>query len=137
MYCKNCGTATDDKDSICINCGTPAGYGDLYCRSCGTAVNQGDVICNVCGCSLNNNNNTARTAVKSKTIAGLSGIFLGFLGMHNFYLGYVKKGTVQMLMTVLSCGILGMASEIWGLVEGILILTGTIDTDAQGNPLRE
>ena len=38
-------------------------------------------------------------------------------------------------MTILSFGILGAVSAIWGLIEGILILTGSISEDAQGNPL--
>jgi len=74
--------------------------------------------------------------MKSKTTAGLLGIFLGALGIHNFYLGYKGKALAQLLITVLSCGILGVVSEIWGLIEGIMILTGSINTDADGNPLQ-
>jgi len=49
--------------------------------------------------------------------AGLLGIFLGALGVHRFYLGYTTIGIIQL---VLCCtGISG----IWGLIEGILILT--------------
>ncbi|MDE5854996.1 MAG: NINE protein [Ruminococcus sp.] len=136
MYCKNCGNAMDDKDNVCINCGTPAGQGNLYCRNCGTLINSGAVICVACGCAVNNK--TVVTAgTKSKMAAGLLGIFLGAFGVHNFYLGYTTKAVIQLLMTLLSCGILGFASEIWGLVEGILILTGNINTDAEGNPLGE
>ncbi len=126
----------DDKDNVCINCGTPAGQGNLYCRNCGTLINSGAVICVACGCAVNNK--TVVTAgTKSKMAAGLLGIFLGAFGVHNFYLGYTTKAVIQLLMTLLSCGILGFASEIWGLVEGILILTGNINTDAEGNPLGE
>ena len=28
-------------------------------------------------------------------------------------------------------------SGIWGLIEGILILTGSMNVDADGNPLRD
>ena len=35
-------------------------------------------------------------------------------------------------ISILSCGFLAVVSEIWGLVEGIQILTGSIDTDANG-----
>ena len=30
-----------------------------------------------------------------------------------------------------------MISEVWGLIEGIMILTGSINTDANGNPLKD
>ena len=62
---------------------------------------------------------------KSKIAAGLLGIFLGGLGVHNFYLGYTGKAVAQLLLTVLGWMLLGMgpiAAYIWGLVEGILIL---------------
>lgn len=72
---------------------------------------------------------------KSKIAAGLFGIFLGSLGIHNFYLGYTGKAIAQLLITVLSCGFLGFVSALWGLIEGILILAGDV-RDANGNALR-
>jgi TM2 domain-containing membrane protein YozV len=68
-------------------------------------------------------------AAKSKMAAGILGIFLGGFGIHNFYLGNTMKAIIQLLMGTI--GWLGMllfipipiAAAIWGLVEGILILT--------------
>jgi len=74
---------------------------------------------------------------KSKIAAGLLGIFLGALGVHNFYLGKTGLGLAQLLISILSCGWLVWVSAIWGLIEGILILTGSIRTDARGIPLRD
>lgn len=74
---------------------------------------------------------------KSKLAAGLLGIFLGWIGVHNFYLGYTGKAVAQLLITILSCGTLCWVSEIWGLIEGILILTGSMGTDATGRPLSD
>jgi hypothetical protein len=37
----------------------------------------------------------------------------------------------------LTCGITTIVAQVWGLIEGILILTGSIATDAQGMPLKE
>ena len=74
---------------------------------------------------------------KSRIGAGLLGIFLGCFGVHNFYLGYTGKAVAQLLITCLSFGLLSFISYIWGFVEGILILVGTIDKDANGNPLGE
>ncbi len=70
--------------------------------------------------------------MKQKIVAGLLGIFLGGLGIHNFYLGYTKKAVIQLVISLLTGGLAG----IWGFIEGILILCGKkITTDAQGNEL--
>ncbi len=71
---------------------------------------------------------------RSKLVAGLLGILLGWLGVHRFYLGYVGIGVAQIIVTFLTCGL----GALWGFIEGILILVGsTIVTDAEGRPLRE
>lgn len=64
---------------------------------------------------------------KSKITAGLLGIFLGALGVHNFYIGSYGKAIAQLLITVLSAGSLAFISLCWGFAEGILILTNCID----------
>lgn len=70
--------------------------------------------------------------MKQKMVAGLLGIFLGGIGVHNFYLGYTKKAIIQIVVTLVTCGLGGW----WGIIEGILILCGkTITTDAEGNEL--
>ena len=77
---------------------------------------------------------------RSKIAAGLLGIFLGSLGVHNFYLGYSGKGVAQLLLTLIgwiACGMGPIAAWLWGLIEGIMILTGSINTDADGNPLTD
>lgn len=72
-------------------------------------------------------------APKSRIVAGILGILLGGLGIHNFYLGYTNKAIIQIVVTVFTCGI----GSIWGLVEGILILVKSPSylTDAAGVPL--
>lgn len=74
---------------------------------------------------------------KSKVAAGVLGILLGSLGIHNFYLGYTGKAIAQLLITLLTCGIGAVATSIWGLVEGIMILTGSINVDGHGVPLAQ
>ena len=65
--------------------------------------------------------------------AGLLGIFLGAWGIHNFYLGNTTRGIIQILVTLVTCGIGGL----WGFVEAIMILCGSISTDAQGRKLKD
>ncbi len=74
---------------------------------------------------------------KSKLAAGLLGIFLGQLGVHNFYLGYTGKAVAQLLITLLTCGFGALVTWVWGLIEGIMILTGSIAVDGKNVPLKD
>lgn len=58
-------------------------------------------------------------------------------GVHNFYLGYTGKAVAQLLITLLTCGFGSVISGIWGLIEGIMILTGSIKVDGKNVPLAE
>ena len=67
---------------------------------------------------------------KSKIVAGLLQIFLPF-GVGRFYIGDTKIGVLQLVVTLVTCGIGG----IWGLVDGIVMLA-TDSKDANGYVLR-
>lgn len=120
---------------------------DKYCKNCGSQLEENSKFCSNCGSSIDNTNNSStinydttnvNVSSKSKIAGGLLGIFLGYLGVHNFYLGYTSKGVAQLLLTLIGwilCGIGPVVAGVWGLIEGILILTGSIDKDADGNPL--
>lgn len=135
MFCRNCGNQIDDQAAVCVKCGVAAGQGTNFCPHCGAATVPGAAVCTQCGVALAQP--IPQGAQKSKMAAGLLGIFLGAFGVHNFYLGYTGKAVAQLLISVLSCGFLAVASEIWGLVEGIQILTGSINKDAKGVPLKD
>lgn len=107
-----------------------------FCSNCGNKVEEGQAVCLHCGFSLKDNA-SADSNAKSRLVAGLLGIFLGSLGIHNFYLGNKDKAMAQLLISVLSCFTLAVVSEIWGLIEGILILCGNINVDGNGNPLKD
>lgn len=106
----------------------------MNCPNCGNKNKEGSNYCVSCGQKLTSNS-TEMGNRKSKIAAGILGICLGFLGIHNFYLGYNGKAIGQLLISVCSCFILSWISWIWGLIEGILILMGNIDRDAEGNKL--
>ena len=75
---------------------------------------------------------------KSRVVAGVLAIVLGAFGVHRFYLGYTGIGLTMLLMTVLSFGLLGLVTSVWGLVEGILYLSSTkgrYARDGNGRPL--
>ena len=133
MFCRNCGNMMNDQAVVCVACGVPTGKGNNYCPVCGDATNSLSQVCVKCGVNLNN----IGTEQKSKLAAGLFGIFLGGFGVHRFYLGYVGIGLAQLLISVLSCFFLSPFIWIWGLIEGILILSGSMNRDAKGNLLRD
>lgn len=134
MFCRNCGNPMDPNAVVCVRCGCAKGTGQSYCPNCGNPTNPGDAVCPRCSCGLYL---VATPQSKSKLAAGLLGIFLGALGVHNFYLGYTGKAVAQLLISILSCGTLSFVSAIWGLIEGILYLAGHYTTDANGVPLRD
>lgn len=68
-------------------------------------------------------------AKKSRVAYIVLAIFLGELGIHNFYAGYVGRGVAQLLITILSFGLLFWISWIWALVE-LCVMTN----DGRGVP---
>lgn len=104
----------------CSNCGQDNPYAARFCGKCGAAMPAAQA-------------STVAEDAKSKLTAGLLGILLGWLGIHRFYLGYVGIGIAQIIVTLVTFGLGG----IWGFIEGILILTGSINKDATGRPLKE
>lgn len=131
MFCRNCGKEVQSQAVVCVTCGCPPISNTKFCQSCGAETNLSAVACIKCGVKL-----TAPVSsdAKSKIAAGLLGIFLGGLGIHRFYLGYTTLGIVQIVVTLITCGV----GTLWGFIEGILILTGsTITTDAQGKPFKD
>ena len=140
-YCGNCGNELNENQDVCLKCGskvqkqgsatTNSSAG--YCGNCGAELNPGQDICLKCGVKVKKTSSNGQG--KSKVAAGILGIFLGVFGVHNFYLGYTGKAVAQLLISILSCFILSPVSAIWGLIEGILILCGNINEDADGNAL--
>ncbi len=162
MYiCKNCGLRYPvDEAVLCVRCKAPKGAGNQFCPYCGNQMPPVARICMRCGVDTTQYGMPVST--KSKVAAGLFGIFMGCFGVHNFYLGYIKKAVIQLagfivamilyvgcvmaseimgrdLIPVVLFGLLGFFSalgiEIWAWVEGIMILCGKIKYDGQGRLL--
>ena len=71
-------------------------------------------------------------AVKYKHVATALALFLGFTGLHRFYLGFYWLGLAQLVLTVATVGY----GALWGFVEAILLFAGHINKDAKGRPLK-
>ncbi|MCS3870054.1 TM2 domain-containing membrane protein YozV [Chryseobacterium ginsenosidimutans] len=56
---------------------------------------------------------------EKKVTAGILAILIGTFGVHKFYLGYTKAGIIQLVLGIVTCGLVG----IIGLIEGIIYLT--------------
>ncbi len=158
MYCKKCGAYLSNDALYCNNCGTSTSQGSgTFCPNCGAACDTNANCCPRCGTVLNQTGPGTNQAPgynppppggyapyrqpRSRLVAGLLGIFLGSLGIHNFYLGYTTKAVVQLLITLiggmLTCGLASIGVGIWSFVEAILIFTGNISCDGDGMPLRD
>ena len=141
MFCRNCGKEIANNAAVCVSCGVASGQGARYCPNCGSETVPNAAVCTRCGVALAQQGG----GQKSKLAAGLLGIFLGGFGVHNFYLGYIGKAVGQLILNILGILLavfvvgffLSAAAGIWGLVEGIMILTGSISKDAKGIPLKE
>ncbi len=139
MYCKNCGKEVDPQAAVCMECGAQPMGGQGFCQNCGSESGPGAVVCTKCGVQLQAGTSSpaayapGTVSDKSKMAAGLLGVFLGAWGVHRFYLGFTGIGIAQIAVTIFTCGIGG----IWGFIEGILILTGSMNTDADGLPLQD
>ena len=145
MFCRNCGAQIAPETLNCPNCGTPTGVTQasqqpnqpppVYCSNCGVQNHPMAVCCANCGAPLRNT--PINVNAKSRLAAGILAILIGYFGVHNFYLGYTGKAIAQLLITVLSFGLLSWVSLIWSVIEGIQILTGAISTDANGVPFKD
>lgn len=113
------------------------------CPQCGNTVISdaaaGNIKCSFCGCSFDAkyqtgvNPNTqgysqqrdifsAGSSGKSRGMAGLLAIILGSLGIHYFYLGKITAGIICLLLTLLSCGLLGCLIAIATIIQGAIMM---------------
>ena len=133
MFCKNCGKEIDDSAFACMGCGFAKGTGEKFCANCGKEIVVGAVICTSCGAAVKPVVNKAEGEQKSKLVAVLLAFFLGGVGVHDFYLGYNKNGIIKIILTVCT----GVGGGIWGLIDFVRLLTGSLNTDANGVELKK
>lgn len=62
---------------------------------------------------------------KSRGVAGLLAILMGWCGLHYFYIGKTSAGVLFLLIAILSCGILATVTSIVSIIQGVLFFTST------------
>jgi TM2 domain-containing membrane protein YozV len=128
MYCRVCGKEINQNAFACTTCGCDPRKGKKFCFNCGSETNAEQIICLKCGVELKNRT-LSNNENKDKTIAALLAIFLGCLGIHQFYLGNNISGVIRLTITlitsILTFGFSVIILSIIGFIEGIIYLTKT------------
>jgi TM2 domain-containing membrane protein YozV len=135
MKCPNCGRETQDQTKFCGFCGSEMNKPtSKKAKPIEPEVMDEKDVKRKQSQSFN-----PQSEPRSKLVAGLLAIFVGGLGIHNFYLGYTNRGVIQLLLsTVGSLFLIGpIIAGLWGFIEGIQILIGEINVDANGKPLKD
>lgn len=141
MFCRNCGTELAYKEDPCKKCNYKRGFGVNYCPDCGAETEARARKCTECGATLFVMRNTKP---RSRIAAALMAFFIGMFGIHNFYLGYMRKGLLQVIVSVIGLIIVfafgtlftigaPVVMALWGIIEGYQLITGAIRVDADGN----
>jgi TM2 domain-containing membrane protein YozV len=96
----------------------------VHCRACGTQMHFSAQACPGCGAPQQGQGFSA--SQKRILPAAILCFFIGFLGVHRFYVGKIGTGILQLL----TFGGLG----IWALVDFIMIVIGSF-RDSEGNQI--
>lgn len=101
----------------------------MYCRQCGSQILEQAAVCVHCGVATGTMGMVA--GQKSRLAYILLGLFLGGLGIHNFYAGYVGRGLAQLLITIFTGWLILplLIVCVWVLVE-----ICAVTRDARGVP---
>lgn len=140
MYCRNCACKVDSFYVVCPECGAPMYSGGDYCQECSAKTESSDKKCGKCNSALTENmEQLGMIGKRSKRVAVMLGFILGFLGAHNFYLGYKKRGMIKLLLSVVLAvffmpGV--VAVLLWAVIEIMRISNTEKALDAYGHCLR-
>jgi len=127
-FCRNCGKEVEERAVACPQCGVPPRLERKFCPHCGKPTQPNQVLCVSCGAGLGGLDTVDST---KRITAGLLAIFLGWLGVHKFYLGYNTAGIIMLVgwlvsaaLTLIVIGVFGLfVIHVVALIEGILYLT--------------
>lgn len=122
ISCKVCGKPIADSAKTCPHCGAPV-VKDVYCPNCGTKMSPDVRFCPACGAPISQGKVSEEVNGKNKLVAGLLAIFLGYLGIHYFYIGKTTAGLITIILALCTCGVWSVIT----FIQGIVMLTMTDD----------
>ena len=108
VSCNKCGAQNDDFAQVCSQCQASLPNVGAYQPIQPPSPTYGGPV-----------QDWKQMGADKKLVAGLCGILVGSFGIHKFILGYTTEGIIQIVITLLTCGIGGVV----GLIEGIIYLT--------------
>ncbi len=114
MFCQRCGGQIPDNAVVCMYCRMPVAKPVVYNQPMYNQPMYNPVI-----------------VPKSRVGYILLGLFLGGLGVHNFYAGYTGRAIAQLLITLLAGW---LVLPLLGVFIWIIVEVCTVSADAQGVP---
>jgi TM2 domain-containing membrane protein YozV/type II secretory pathway pseudopilin PulG len=132
MFCSNCGKQQPDGAKFCASCGTK------FEGTPGVAPQVAPQVVVTANPVVTPANNPGYAGVGAESpidsnVAGLLALFLGSLGIHDFYCGKTSRGVIKLILS-LTC-IFSIVSCIWTIIDLYGIGKGTY-VDGNGLPLK-
>ena len=117
ISCADCGRQVSTEATACPGCGRPIRFPRATAAHHSSEIPAAPILVQ---------------SPKSRGAFIVLGLFLGCLGVHNFYAGYYGRGATQLIITlVLGWILVGFfITGIWAIVEII-----TVSTDGKGNAM--
>ncbi|MBY0111651.1 MAG: NINE protein [Phycisphaerales bacterium] len=103
----------------------------MFCKQCGNEIPDAAAICMKCGVATGGPIRGVGVGSRSRISYILLGLFLGCLGMHNFYAGYTGRGVAQILITILIGWLIIPLLIVW---IWVIVEVCTVTEDATGSP---
>jgi len=116
FFCKHCGNQVISAAVICTSCGAPTGTG---VASVPMAINV---------------NTHGYSNQKSRIIYVLLALFLGNLGIHNFYSGHILSGVFKLLLSFLSIFTFGLTILLSIIIQ--IVEMCAVTRDSSGIPFK-
>lgn len=139
ITCSECGKQVSDKATSCPNCGNPIA---VQTTQNGSTQNQDrrqdQFFERIERIERERHERELNKSDKSRLAFVMLGLFLGWLGIHNFYIGKAGKGIGQILMMIFGFVLAGIGIGfvlLIGLCIWILVDICSVTQDADGKPL--
>ena len=131
MFCSTCGKENPDNAKFCAGCGKPIAQAAAQ-PAAAPPVQQ--TIINMAPPPQAAPAAPAAAGIspKSRAVTGVLAFFLGWAGIHRFYVGKVGTGIVMLVLTIIGYATLTFtvgafvlaAVGLWNLIDFIMILMG-------------